>query len=122
MKHGTLTRQVLAALNRLGRGTATEIAAELSLPRKPVAQALTTIHEAGMSHVCDWQINEKGKTSRVYRYGEGVNVTRWNAETLKEERMTGGEGFRHKISRKFPDVGRCDVAASWVTPKESHHV
>jgi hypothetical protein len=114
MKHGTLTRSVLAALKRLNRGTVNEIAADLNLPRKPVAQALATILEANMSHVCDWQVGENGKTARVFRYGEGCNVTRWKAETLKEERTISREGFRHTIRKNFPNVGRCDIASSWI--------
>jgi DNA-binding transcriptional ArsR family regulator len=122
MKMKRLGSIVLEALKRHNRATVTQIARDLDLPRQTISGWLDRLMDRGFCHICDWEVGTKGQLARVYRYGAGVNVDHAEANKYKEERMGNRENFRHKISTKFPDIGRCDVAASWVTPRENHHV
>ena len=92
---GPLT--VEKVLQKLGRATPTALIAMTGKPNKTVLSTIKALHGRGKIHIASYELNKRGRVSRVWAWGDG--------DDAREPIMVGN---------KEVFIPRADVAAAWL--------
>ena len=99
-------QNVIKVLKELDYATTAIISKQIEHPYQTVNAILGNLYKLKQIHIYDWHMSSKRRLSRVYAWGEGIDMKQPPIASMLS-------AYEKPVTEKLP-WPRCDIAAAWL--------